>query len=80
MVHNCAPENLEIPGSPLLGAPERRKLPSPAHDEAGKVNASGSQLSRRPQKILLGEIDAGVPQDVVGGRDVKEELRDAEAQ
>ena len=37
-------------------------------------------LSRRPQKILLGNIDAGMAQDVVGRRDMKEELRNAERQ
>src|SRR6478736_1286279 len=36
--------------------------------------------SRRPQKILLGNIDTSMAQDVVGGRDMKEELRNAERQ
>src|SRR4051812_48551039 len=36
--------------------------------------------SRRPQKILLGNIDTGMAQDVVGRRDMKEELRNAERQ
>src|SRR5882724_5583539 len=36
--------------------------------------------SRRPQKILLGNIETGMAQDVVGRRDMKEELRNAERQ
>jgi hypothetical protein len=37
-------------------------------------------LARRSQKILLGEIDAAMAQDVIGRRDVKKELRHAEGQ
>jgi len=47
---------------------------------AAETDRSGFELSRRPQKILLGEINAGVPQDVVSRRDVKKELRNAERQ
>ena len=42
--------------------------------------AYSQALSRRPQKILLGKVDTGVAQDVIGGRDMKKELRDAERQ
>src|SRR5437762_1532039 len=38
------------------------------------------ESSRWSQKILLGNIDAGVAQDVVGRGDVEEELRHAEGQ
>ena len=34
----------------------------------------------RSQKVLLGEIDAAMAQDVIGRRDVKKELRYAESQ
>jgi hypothetical protein len=36
--------------------------------------------SRRSQKTLLGNIDTGVAQDVVGRRDMKEELRNTQRQ
>src|SRR5665213_180101 len=45
------------------------------HGRAGSFVPGG-----RSQKILLGEFDAGMAQDVVGRGDVKEELRHAERQ
>src|ERR1700748_2672202 len=44
----------------------------PSNLDAGRI---GTSSLRRSQKILLDELDAVVAQDVVGGGDVKEELR-----
>ena len=61
----------------LVGPKDVDGRDKPGHDERARAALT---LSRRSEKILLGNIDTGMAQDVVGRRDMKEELRNAERQ
>ena len=61
----------------LRAAAQRDRRPQLAR----RLRAQGrSVITSRSEKVLLHELDARMPQQVVGRRDVEEELRDAEGE
>jgi hypothetical protein len=58
----------------------RRRQSSSRREQRGVAPADSQVLPRRSEKIFLARSTAGMAQDVVGRRDMKEELRNAERQ